>query len=318
MNTNRLRTYALNTLLTIALCAIYCLLGGTTSLVLGLFISALLALVMYHEHFALGVTNSIVLLVIFTLFGGLTNALLSGVPLIALALALALGTKAKLPFGKMLVLCAFLLVADFIVNMKFMSFTTGGEFTFSRVALEVGRMLRETMVAAHQDPAMVTAIEKTVSAAVDISIMLAPAMFMIACTVMAYVLIVLYKHLQKKRETDVSFLTDFDWLQGDKMMVMLYLILALIVTIAPTGIFLSASANVLLVMSFVFVMLGASVLDWKLRQKGMNPLSRRLLLFGLLCVMTMFFFLPVLLLLLCGLTDCIFDYRHIQVKKEGK
>ncbi len=318
MNIKRLKPYMFNTLLTIALCAAYCLLGGILGMLTGLLISALLALVLYHEHYGFGAANAVLILVIFTMFHGVLPALTSGVPLILLALALVLGTRLRLSLYQLLLLCSFLFVADLMLGLKVIGHMSGGDVTFSSMMLDMGRQIRETMAAQYTDPAMEDMLEQVVSAAVDMSIMLAPAMFMIISAVLSYVLIFIFKRLQQRRDVDMAFLIPFDRMQSDKLIVVVYLALVLLLTAAPEGLLFDASANVLLVLSFMFVVLGLSVFDWKMKQRGTQRMARRLILFGLICVSTMSFMLPVMALLICGATDCFFDYRHLRAKKDDQ
>lgn len=318
MNIKRLKPYMYNTLLTIALCAAYCLLGGILGMLTGLLISALLALVLYHEHYGFGAANGILILAIFSIFYGVVPALISGVPLILSALALVLGTRLRLSLYQLLLLCSFLFVADLVLTFKVIGHMSGTDVAFSSIMLDAGRQVREMLAAQYTDPAMEDMLEQVISASVDMSIMLAPAMFMIMSAALSYLLVFIFKRLQQRRGVDVTFLTPFDSMQGDKLIVIVYLFLALLLTAAPEGLLFGALANVLLVLSFLFVVLGLSVFDWKMKQRGTQRTTRRLILFGLICFSTMSFLLPVLVLLICGATDCFFDYRRLRAKKDDQ
>ncbi len=316
MKTNRLKSYLLKTLLIIALCAAYCLFGGLLSTLTGLLISALLGTIFYREHYGLGAANAILILCIFTLFSGVVPALTSGVPLILLALSLAMGARHKLSIYHLLLLCSFLYMADLMVGMETMKSLTGGEVTFTRMMLEMGTELREAMSSQYPSPDMAVAVEKAVAMAVDMFIMLAPAIFMIISTILAFILILVFKKIQQGQEVDMSFLLPFDHLQGDRLVAVLYLVLFLLQTGMPEGMFADLTTNVLLVLNFLFVCLGISVFNYQMKQKGLQKKTRRLLMVLLLCFSVTFFVVPIFALLIYGLTDCFWDYRHLRAQKK--
>lgn len=318
MKNSGMKPYMINTLLTIALCAAYCLLGGFLRAAVSVLISALLGVTFYREHYGRGIANSLLLLVIFTLFSGAISALLNGVPIVLLALALALGTRTKLSIYKLLLLCAFLYMADLVISMELLKQMTEGAVSFSSVMLETGNQLREVLKEQYQEPEMAAALEQAVTAAVDTCIMLAPAMLMIFSTAFSYILILIYKKMQNRQETDMSFLLPFDRLQGEGLMAALYLVLLFALTAAPEGLFADAAANVLLFLSFLFVIFGAAVFDYKMKQRGMQKKMRRLLIFVLICFSGVFLMAPVFAFLIAGLSDSFFDHRRLRSKTEEK
>ncbi len=310
------KSYLLNTFLTVGLCCAYALVGSGISLLIGMLISALLGVVFYREHYGLGIANSILVLVVLMLFLGIVPALTNGVPLVLLSLALSMGTHVKLNIYLTILLCSVLFMADIAVSMQLMEHISGGDLSFNAIMMEAGNMFGEAMGQQYADTETAEMVEEAVGMMVDISIMLAPAIFMMVSTVLGYILVVVYKKVQQKYGTDMSFWLPFDHLQSNNVMAFLYLILLLLMVVAPKGMFLDMATNVFLLLSFLFVIIGASVFDYKMKQRGITKFLRRFFIVGILAVSTSAFFIPTLVLLICGLTDSFRDYRHLQAKKE--
>lgn len=316
MKISQFKPYILNCLLTVALCGAYSLQDGLASTLIGLLLAALLGVVFYREHYGLCIVHGVLFLGILTLFSGALPALSSGIPLVLLGLALAMGTRKKMNIYLMLLLCGFLFMADFMTGTVLMEQMSGGEVTFSGMMLETGNHLQEILAAQYPEPEMGAVLQKTVNAVIDMTVMLAPAIFLVLSTVLAYLLLVIYKKMQLKNGIDMAFLLPFDKLQGQWFPAVLFLLLFFISTAAPMGMFYALSANVLLVLSFLFVALGASVFDYKLQQRGMRTFTRRLLIFVLICFSSTLFMIPLFAFLICGLADSFWDFRHLRKKEE--
>ncbi len=315
---NRFKSYCLNTLLTIALSAAYCLLGGVLGMVVGLLISALLAAVISREHFLVGLGNSIIVLAILVLFLGIVPGISSGVPLVLLGVSLALATRFKLSIYKLLLLCTALFDFDIIFSMNLLGKLSGGEITLSSMMLDMGQQFRSILAEQNLDPASLDMMEKMISNVVDTSIMLAPAMFTIISLVLSYILIVIYKKIQTKSGVDMAFLQPFHQLQSDRVIAVLFLLLLLVLTAVPEGMFFAACANVVLILCFIFFVLGLSVFEYKLRAKGTSRIYRRIWIIALICCSTMFFMIPVIAMVICGISDAFFDYRHLRPEEMSK
>lgn len=315
MKEKRWKPYILNTLLTIALCGAYGLVQGVLTLPLGFLISALLGEVFYRRHYGLGILNSGLVLVIFALFYDLLFSLSASVPIVLLGLALALGTRFKLPLRLLMLLCSGLFMADLAVSMQLMKHLSGGAISIQSMMLESGEMMRELFATQYQG-ADAELVEKTIQTAVDAAIMLTPGMFMIVSTGLAFILIVTYKKMMQRHSVDMSFLISFENFQGDILITVLYLVLFLVLTAAPEGLFMTAALNVLLVLSFLYVVFGASVLDSVFKKRGMKKMIRRVLIITVLLFSSTFMMLPVFVCFVCGLSDSFFDYRKLRTKEE--
>ncbi|MBR5235783.1 MAG: DUF2232 domain-containing protein [Clostridia bacterium] len=318
MNKDLFKYYSLNTLLTLALAATFCNVQGILGLAIELLLISLLAVVFYHCHYGLGCANVIMVAVVFVLFQDVLPAIVTLVPIALLAVALALGLRLKLPFYKLLFLCTFLFAAELLANLQVLDHLTGGEVTISSMMLDMGRQLREVFLTQYADPAMEVMVEQAISMTVDLTIMLAPAMFLIVSIVLSYALLYIFKKMQQRRGVDMSGFIPFSKMQGDKLMAFVFLVLLLIVTAAPSGLFFDACVNVLLILGFIFVVLGLSAFDWKMKQKGTAKPLRRLLIISLFFLSTMMLLVPVLALLIYGATDCLFDYRHLRSENSEK
>jgi len=318
LNKGTMKAYMINTLLIIALCAAYSLLGGLLQLVLGLLISALMGVTFYRQHYGFGILNSLLIIMIFSLFGGVLFAISAAAPLILLGIALALGTRFKLSLGRLLFLCAFLFVANIVASFMLAGSQSGGEVTLSASMLEMGRMLKEAFKAQYSDPELATVIDRAVTEAVNMSIMLSPSIFMIISVALAYLLITMYKKLQIKNDVDMAFLTPFEMLRADRLMAVLYLVLLFVFSAAPAGLFADMAINVIVLLSFLFMAVGMSVFDMKMKRSGIKQSVRRLLFAALLLFSGMLFMMPVIFFAVTGLSDSFFDYRRLSGEKEEK
>lgn len=313
MKSTNLKAYFLNTLLTVALCAAYCLLGGIFGMVIGLLIAALLGIVFYRDHYLFGITNTVLVFVIFTLFQGPLQALGLGALLLLLALTLALGTRFKVSSYTVLLWCTVLHVLDVLIGLKILGHITGETVTLSSIMLSSGEQMREMMLSQFSDPAYGVIIEQTVSSVVDMSIMLAPAMFIIFSAILSCLLFSVYRKLLNVYRAEASCFLPFEKMQAGKSMAIFYLILLLLLTgTNKTSMFFAATCNVVVVITFVFFVLGLSVFNHKLKEKGAKDVTRKIMIAALICFSTVFFMLPLIAVTLCGLTDAFFDYRQLR------
>jgi len=315
LNKHSLKSYVLSTLLIIALCAVYCIFGGLLQMALGLLISALLAVNLYHYHYGYGVLNSLLIVVVFALFAGVLSAVTSAVPLILLAVSLALGTRDKMRFNLLLMVCSLIHIASLLVGFWVADSLSGGNVTFSAMMLETGQILQDAMQAQYPQPEMQHMLEEVIGQTIDLAIMLSPAIFMIISVLLSYVLIVIYKKLQAKHEVDMAFLPPFEALQTDRVMAVLFLVLFLILLVAPVGLFADAAANVVLLFSFLFMTVGMSVFDTNMKRRGTPKTSRRIFIaFSLFLILTLM--VPAIVFIICGLLDSFLDFRKLSGEKE--
>ncbi len=309
MKIRHVKSYILCTLLTVALCGAYGLLGGgLLGFLIGLLISALLGSVMCREHYGLGISNSLIVLLIFTLFYGPIQALMLGIPYVILGATLALGTRFKLPLSRMLVICSVIFILDFMVGVIQLS---AQGVTVSSLMLDMGQQMREAFLQQYPDPGMSAMIDQVISQTVDISVMLSPSVFIIISMIMAYLLILIYKKVMMKQQEDMAFLSPFDTLQADKVMAVLFFVVLTSLTVTK-GKFFAATVNVVIILCFIFLVLGISVCDKKLKQNGTKKAFRRVLVVALIFSSTAFFMLPLFALIICGVADAFFDFRNLQ------
>ncbi len=312
MKRNKFMTYGIYTLFIIALSAAFCLLQGFVGTLVGMLISAVLAVVFYHEHYSFSVLNTVLFLVILTLFLSPGQMLYAGVPIVLLALSLHFGMKKKLGLYPLMLICTALFLAEFLVGMGLLSFASDNQVTLSSMMLDIGRQMQAMLLAQNPDVAMKTQIESAIQTTVDMFIQLAPAVFLIFSTIEAYILIVIYKALLEKRKTDVSHLVTFSQMQAEKTTAVIFLILLLLLTALPHGMFRSAAINVFVILCFIFWALGLSVFDAKLQMNGTKKGKRIFLLLILGLGSTMLLMAPTLFLVGYGLLDSFFDFRHLR------
>ena len=309
------KSYILCTLLTVAISVAYGVLGGgLLSILLGLLISALLGSVMCREHYSLGIANSLVALLVFTLFYGPFRALMFGVPYVILGATLAVGTRFKLSLSRLLIVCSVIFILDFMVGV--MQLSAQG-VTISGLMLDVGQQMRAVFLQQYPDPGMSEMIDQVISKTVDLSVMLSPSVFIVMSIIMAYLLIVIYKKVMMKQQEDMTFLPPFDALQADKIMALLFFVVLMSLTVTAGKIY-AAAVNVVIILCFIFLFLGISVCDKKLKQNGTKKSFRRVLLVALILGSTVFFMLPIFALIICGLADAFFDFRHLQPEADAK
>ena len=158
-------------------------------------------------------------------------------------------------------------------------------------------------------------LEEVIGQTIDLAIMLSPAIFMIISVLLSYVLIVIYKKLQAKHEVDMAFLPPFEALQTDRVMAVLFLVLFLILLVAPASLFADAAANVVLLLSFLFMTVGMSVFDTNMKRRGTPKTSRRIFIaFSLFLILTLM--VPAIVFIICGLLDSFLDFRKLSGEKE--
>jgi len=311
-----LKSYISASLLTIVLCAAYCLTGGILQFVAAMFISALLGNVYYRHHYGYGILNSLMVLAVFSLFAGVMAAAMITVPLLLLGLSLALGTRFKMKMSGLLLLCTMIYIASLLVGFTITEHVAGPDGNITAIMLEVGRTMESALVSQYPEPELQEMIRQVIRQAVDISIMLAPATFIVFSIVLSYCQIIVFKKMQQKKGEDMAFLVPFEALAGDKTIAVLAIVLFVLLTAAPAGMFASAGLNVLLVLGFIFMVLGMSVFDMKMKRRGMPRFRRRFFLITLVVLSSMVIMLPVLFFTLWGLLDCFFDFRKLGADEE--
>ena len=304
------------TLLTIALCALYSLMDGLGTTLVGLCISSCLALAFYNEHYGKAIANSLLVVIIFFLQQGVVSALMTSVPILLVALSLNLGARLRLPLFRVVLICFVLYVSDIVINLKLISYVTDGEMTISSLMLQLGEEIRALPQLQSADPAVKNVVEQVIRTSVDASIRFAPAVFMIISMALAYGVVALFKAMQVKRGVTMDFWVPFTALHAHWILGAQYLLFGILLFSAPQGYFFDLTANVLLVMSFIFVVLGVSVILFKSQLNPGGNGNGKWIILLVLCVIGMVL-LPILVCLFYGLTDSFFDYRKaVQQKRE--
>jgi len=238
------------------------------------------------------------------------------VPLLLLGLSLALGTRFKMKMSGLLLLCTMIYIASLLVGFTITEHVAGPDGNITAIMLEVGRTMESALVSQYPEPELQEMIRQVIRQAVDISIMLAPATFIVFSIVLSYCQIIVFKKMQQKKGEDMAFLVPFEALAGDKTIAVLAIVLFVLLTAAPAGMFASAGLNVLLVLGFIFMVLGMSVFDMKMKRRGMPRFRRRFFLITLVVLSSMVIMLPVLFFTLWGLLDCFFDFRKLGADEE--
>ncbi len=309
MKQNPTITYLLNTLLTIAFCGLFCLTEGVLGALSGIIICALLAIVYNHHHYGLGLANSALVIIVMVLNLGALPGLAAGVPFVLVALSLAMGNVYKLSIYKLLMICSVLFTASAITNMMLVSHLTGGEVTLTGMILEAGRMMRETFSAELSDPAMAGTIEQVIKLTVDMCIKLSPAVFIIVSLIESFVLIMIYKKLEERRQTPLEHLLPFAMWQGDKGFAITFLVIVVLLVAAPVGMLSNVLFNVVIVLGFLFAVLGLSVFAGKYQK--VTPSKSNIALW-VLCLLAAFVSLVGVIVLVSGILDCFLDFRKLR------
>ncbi len=314
MKLQDIKSYLLCNLMLIALSCAYCALGGLLSMLISFLIAALFGMVFYRYHYGLSVLSFLATVLVFILFYSPIQAISVLVPLLLLGIAFSLSSRYKLSFYPLLLLCTFLFAADFLLGLYMLQAKTEGALTLNSIILENGRAIEGAYISmygaenAHE-------ISKLISSVIDICLMLAPAMLLIMCAVSAYLSILFYKSLLKKAGEDMSYLKLFYLMQAERPLAVFYLVMLILLTVVPQGMFASALSNVFLITSFMFIILGASVFDFKMVQKGSKKITRVLILLAIFSF-SFVMYIPLLFFLIYGLSDSFFDYRKLRKEEE--
>ncbi len=306
---NPVITYLLNTLLTIAFCMLFCLSEGLIGALSGIIICALLAIVYNHHHYGLGLANSALIIVIMVLNLGALPGLAASVPFVLVALSLAMSNVYKLSIYKLLMVCALLFTASAITNMMLVSHLTGGEVTLSSMILDAGRTMRETFAAELADPSVAGTIEQVIKLTVDMCIKLSPSVFIIVSLVESFVLIMIYKKLEERRQTPMDHLLPFEKWQGDKGFAITFLVMLGLFITAPAGMFSNVLFNVVVVLGFLFAVLGLSVFAGRNQRRTQ---AKNNIVLAVLCLLAAFVSVVGVIVLVSGVLDCFLDFRKLR------
>ena len=309
MKQNPTITYLLNTLLTIAFCVLFCLADGLIGTVSGIGICALLAIVYHHHHYGLGLANSALVIVIMVLNLGVLPGLAGSVPFVLVALSLAMGNVYKLSIYKLLMVCSVLFTASAITNMMLISHLSDGAVTLSGMILDAGRVMRESFAAELADPAVAGTVEQVIKLTVDMCIKLTPAVFIIVSLVESFVLILIYKKLEERRQTPMDHLLPFAKWQGDKGFAITFLVMVVLLISAPAGLFSNVLFNVVVVQGFLFAVLGLSVFAGKNQKR---TAAKNAVLIWVLCLLAAFVSMVGVIVLVSGILDCFLDFRKLR------
>ncbi|MBE7029810.1 MAG: DUF2232 domain-containing protein [Ruminococcaceae bacterium] len=147
-----------------------------------------------------------------------------------------------------------------------------------------------------------------------------PAILILGSLLTAYlVFLVARKCLYHFSHIAYPAVNHFWELQFNKATAYVMIVIQLLATIVATGNISAALGNITLVLSVCYMVCGVSVFDWFFRRTGIWSVFRACIyVVGFIGLSIFGAILPLLnptsLLMLVGLADCLFDFRHLRQK----
>ncbi len=319
MTNKNIKTYLLTCAAIVLLAAISCFLGGIVQLAAGILISVLLGLQTVKYHYGYVVSSALLLflvpLVITALLSGtdfssvIVYTVLLTFPIILMGLTLGFSANMKISFYKTVVILAVIYLAGTVTNMKILSSTSSAFNIENIIADSIGQFQTMLDSVYSSNPDALNLISTLLGDIAKMMLTLTPAVFTLLSTGIAFICSMIFKTFCLKQQIDISFWPPFYKLRADRFVSVLFLVIFIINTFAPDGLFADLTLNVIVILSGIFLLFGLSFLDWTLRSRGMKRLPRRLILIACVPLCTSFFMLPLLILVSLGMIDGLLNFR---------
>lgn len=327
MSDSNIKYYLMTTTALVALAFITCFFAGLIQLFAGILISVILGSQIVKVHYGfVAASASIVFLIplaISIINGALfTTALIYAalfmVPVILMGLTLGFAANLKLAFNKTVVLLAVLYLASTLTGMEVLNNTVNPAMNIEAV---ISQSVDQAMASFESTYESIPEVKEILNTAIGLvssmMLKLSPSIFFILSLAVGYVSALIFKSFQMRRHEDMSFWPAFYMQRADKSSAILFLIIFLLNSFIPDGLFSDAIANVLVILCSIFFLYGLTFFSWKLRSSGIKSVTRKLIFIALIPICTMFFMLPFFIILITGLFDGIFDYRRRLTKSEN-
>ena len=297
--------------------AAYCYLSPLLSFAGGIAAAALLGLISARYHYLYIGAAAALALAVSAAAGGVTGALCLGVPLVLLGLSLGMGTRIRLNFAGLLFICTFLYTVRSGMSIIFVTAQNPDALSLNSFYATVKQSIDSLSSLGYNfDPNILAAIDGYMKEIVLIMMRITPAMLIIAGAVSAFILIEVYKRAARRTSLDVAFLSPFEALHIPMHLGIMFLLVALLYSASPEGVFSDAALNVIVILMFMFFACGLSLFDFRLKVGGMKKATRRIFEIAIIPVSYMLMMVPIIAFSVFGLVDSFADFRGRLRKKD--
>lgn len=327
MTNKKMKNYLLTTAAMVLFAVASCFTGGILQLVMGILISVLLGSQTAKYHYGYVFASASLVFLIPIVFAAVlsgeasfADAVIFGallmVPVILMGLTLGFAANLKLSFYKTVLILTVLYLAGALTNMKVLSAASPAAFDMENVIASAVEQIQAGLDNAYAGNPEVQELFRAILGEIAKTMLtISPAIFALLSLLTAYVCAVLFKAFRMRQQADMSFWPAFYRLRADKLSGILFIVVFLLNAVAPEGLFSDASLNVLIILSGAFFLFGLAFIDWRLRASGLKAAPRRLILIACIPLCTMFFMMPLIVVITLGVTDGIFDFRTRTLKK---
>lgn len=264
----------------------------------------------YHYGYVAIAWSSIFLVyLIFT--GNFLGALSAALPFALCGLTLGISYNLRLPPVKTLSIFTAVYTLNITASLKLTGVSDSGQNIFEEVIGSAGAIYRESLLSAYGTELSNAEISNIVSELTSAMLQITPSFIVIACAVFALLCFYTFKRFCAIRKADVSFLTAFSEWRAEKTVSIIYFVLLVLSLFAPSGNVLSdALMNMVIVMMFLFFLLGLSLVEHLLKKNIARSGLRKLILVAITVISLPFMGIPFFALSIAGALDGLMDYRQ--------
>ncbi len=300
---NTFKSYTLIFILTVVFSLGSTLPLGILSLIFPALLVALLGYTVTRHHYTFVGVICALLVILYSLF---TKDFLSGIYLaieiILYGLTLGIGYNLKISEFKITGVLTVIYSLFVVLNIKF---TGSGENLRADIASSM-----ESIYSLYQNQLSQADFKTIISTLLDVFMRFLPSLIICVGICFALFYFWIFKKVLKISKTDTLLYTPFSELHADKSISITFFVLSIIGFFLPSGTYLGdAFMNITTVASFVFLIYGLSYVDFILKHKMKNKLSRRILLIAIVFASLTMLGIPCFMLTALGAMDGCFDYR---------
>lgn len=318
MDSKKLKIYFLNLFALLAFSSLFCITNGIINILAGMLVSVIIGKSVTKYHYWYVGLLCLFSFVIISLFYGILQAFLPSIVLIMLGLTLGISTNIGLSYYFTVMVCSAIYLVETIINLKIIDKVTPNGESYGAILRQAGENAAAILGQQYgQSQEILRAIDETIDAMMSLTFTLTPAVFVAVCLASAGVLVMIYKKVQLKSKTDVSHLCPFSMLRGDKVIGFLFLIVISIAMLSSEGLITDLCLNVIVILCFVFFIFGLAYIEYVMKSRGYNILSRRLTVLIAIPLLSLFFIFPVIIVIGIGVSDSLIDLRARLLKKEN-
>ncbi len=249
---------------------------------------------------------------IYTIFSGsLLSSISSSLPLVLCGLTLGICLNLKLSVYKTLTIFAVLYLLCIVLSIKITEVFVSGQNAFVQAVEVIGNVLRESLTALYPEQAGSNEIDSLVSEFTSMLLRFSPSFIVIVCISFALLCYYLFRRLCMITKTDVSCFLSFSSWRAEKFLSIPFFIIMALCIFMPNESFLSdILLNISAVMSFIFFILGLSLVEFKLEKTIRKSYIRKFIL--IVIVLCSFFIMgfPFAVISTIGALDGLINYRE--------